>query len=45
MTSDFGIESFKLPVREIPKILGSLDQERLTAIDLAKGKILEFGES
>jgi hypothetical protein len=44
-TSDFGVKSFKLPVRKIPKISGPLDQGRLTAIDPAKGKISKFGES
>jgi hypothetical protein len=44
-TSDFGVESFKLPVREIPKISGPLDQGRLTAVDPTKGEISEFRES
>jgi hypothetical protein len=44
-TSDFGVKSFKLPVRKIPKISGPLDQGRLTAVNPAKGKISEFGES
>jgi hypothetical protein len=43
--SDFGVESFKLPIREIPKIFEPLDQGRLTAVDLTKGEISEFEES
>jgi hypothetical protein len=44
-TSNFGVKSFKLPVREILKMSGLLDQGRLTAVDPAKGEILEFEES
>ena len=44
-TSDFGVESFKLSVREVSKISEPLDQWRLTVVDPMKGEFFKFRES